>query len=111
MRWDLEIRLQSPPLNDDQFDALADALYELDGADPDVADTDLTASLAAGTLTISMAVEEDSPEGAAAKALGTVRAAVHKLGGDTSSWERIVGLPSLAMRPSGDREPQRSLAS
>ena len=64
---------------DAQAVQLADALYELDAADPALADMDITASLAEGDFFITMTVDADDPAGA-----------MHKAGYGTPGWEQAV---------------------
>ncbi len=95
MKFYTEMELQADgPIDDARFDALADALYELDAADPAVTDTDLTASLTERRVTASMVVDAGDPAEAATKAMCTVRAAIHAMataprGGTASGVMRI----------------------
>jgi hypothetical protein len=99
-----EMELQADgPIADTRFDALADALYELDAADPDVTDTDLTASLAERRVTVSMVVNAADPAQAATKALTTVRAAIHKIGDGTPGWETAHGVMRIAPAEESNR--------
>jgi hypothetical protein len=78
------------PLSDTQFDQLADELYELDSADPDLDDMDITASLAEREFFVAMIVETDDTLGALHKALAALRTAMHKAGYGTPVWEQMV---------------------
>jgi hypothetical protein len=78
------------PFADAQFDQLADALYELDAADPALADMDITASLAEGDFFVAMTVDADDLAGAMHKAIAAFRAAMHKVGYGTPGWEQAV---------------------
>lgn len=101
MKWYAETKVTaSGAVNDDRFDAIADALAEIEDADPAVEDADLTASLAEGWITASMVIEAGSLEDAVAKTLATMRAAIHAAGCGTAGWEE-----GLAVRPADDREP------
>jgi hypothetical protein len=82
----LELRA-SGPIGEARFDALADALYDLDDTDPDITDTDLGASLAEGNATVSMTVAADNLPAAATKVLCAARAAIHAIGDATPRWE------------------------
>ena len=66
------------------FDAIADALFDLD----DVHDQDLAADLETRTLTFSIGVVADDEFGALDRALGAVRTALHAAGRGTPGWER-----------------------
>ncbi|WP_144754842.1 hypothetical protein [Curtobacterium pusillum] len=66
------------------FDAIAEALFELE----DLHDQDLAADLGAGTLTFSIGVTAADEFGALDLALGAVRTALHAAGRGTPGWER-----------------------
>jgi hypothetical protein len=82
----IEVRAGSP-ISEDQFGALADELYALDAAYPDVMEPDLGVSASAGIARFTMTVTADGPAEAAVKALATVRSVVHATGGATPGWE------------------------
>lgn len=90
------------PLNEEGFDALADALYEMDAGDPAIEDMDLTAAIVAGPLVISMTVDAEDLEGALHKAVVTLRAALHEIGLGTPGWERA--LASMQVRLTSSRQ-------
>jgi hypothetical protein len=75
---------------DAQVDQLSDALYELDAADPALADMDITASLAEGDFFVAMTVDADDLAGAMHKAIAAFRTAMHKVGYGTPGWEQAV---------------------
>jgi hypothetical protein len=77
------------PLTEAGFDALADALYELDAIDPDLDDTDLTASLGKGQFLLAMTVTADEMPAALRKALATFRTALRDAGHGTPGWEQV----------------------
>ena len=105
MKWQTEMQLRGSSLLDDRrFDALADALAELDEADSMVEDTDLTGSLADGWVIVAMVVTAGDPAEAIRKTVTTVRAAIQKIGDATPGWEQITNLAPLAVRPA-DSEP------
>jgi hypothetical protein len=105
MKWRTEMQLRGSGLLDDRrFDALADALAELDEADGTVEDTDLTGSLADGWVLVAMVVTANDPADAIRKTVVTVRAAIQKIGDATPGWEQITDLAPLAVRPA-DSEP------
>ena len=78
------------PFSDEHFDQLADALYELDAADPALADIDVTASLAEGDFFVAMTVDADDLAAAIHKAIAAFRTAMHEVGYGTPGWERPV---------------------
>lgn len=67
-----------------EFDAVADALFDLE----DVHDQDLTADLASRTLIFSIGVVADDEFAALERALGAVRTALHAAGRGTPGWEQ-----------------------
>ncbi len=105
MKWQTEMQLRGGGLLDDhRFDALADALAELDEADDTLEDTDLTASLADGWVIVAMVVTANDPADAIRKTVVTVRAAIQKIGDFTPGWEHITDEAPLSVRPA-DSEP------
>lgn len=105
MKWQTEMQLRGSGLFDDRcFDALADALADLDDVDTAVEDTDLTASLSEGWVIVAMVVTADDPADAIRKTVATVRAAIQRIGDATPGWERITDLAPLAVRPA-DSQP------
>ena len=109
MKWYAETRVTADrALDDATFDAIADALADIEEADieeaeeadPCIEDADLGASLADGWVTSSMVVEAGSLDEAVTRALAVMRAAVHAAGCGTAGWA-----DGLAVRPAGDREP------
>lgn len=108
MKWhtEMSMQLRGADLDDDRFDALADALYELDALDPAIEDTDLTACLADGRVIVSMVADAADLEAAVHKAVAAVRTAIHKLGDGTpgwAGWEDSASEPALSVRPAGAR--------
>jgi hypothetical protein len=99
---EMELRAEGA-IDDARFDALADALYELDGSDPAVSDADLTAQLEDGRVTASLVVEADDPAAAATKALCAVRTAIHAIGDATPGWETATGVMRIAPADESDR--------
>lgn len=100
---EMELRAVNGTIDDARFDALADALYELDESDSNVTDADLTARLADGRVTASMVVEADDPAAAATKALCVVRTAIHTIGDATPGWETATGVMRIAPADETDR--------
>jgi hypothetical protein len=93
---EMELRASTGVIDDARFDALADALYELDDSDPDVTDADLTARLADGRVTASMVAEAVDQAAAATKAMCVVRTAIHTIGDGTPGWETKTGVMRIA---------------
>jgi hypothetical protein len=62
-----------------------EALLGLEAADSAVADPDLAAHPGTGCMDVQMTVEAPDPAAAMVKALATLRAAIHAIGG--SGWE------------------------
>jgi hypothetical protein len=89
------------PLDDARFDALADALYDLDGSDPAIEDIDLTASLADRRAVVSMTVDADDPAQAGTKAFCTIRAAIHAIGDATVGWHGETARSVMRIGPAG----------
>jgi hypothetical protein len=109
MQWNTEMRVSfgSGSLDDDRFDALADALAAIEDADPAIEDADLTASLAEGWVSASMVIESGDLGSAGQKLVATVRSALHKIGGATAGWESLAELvheECMAVQPARDRE-------
>jgi hypothetical protein len=91
------------PISEKRFTMLADALYDLDGSDPDISDTDLGAALTESRATATMTVEAADPAAAGTKALCTVRAAVHAIGDFTPGWEETRTVLRVAPADASDR--------
>jgi hypothetical protein len=91
------------PIGEKRFEALADALYDLDASDPAVEDTDLGAAVTEGRATVSMTVEAEDPAAAGTKALCTVRAAIHAIGDATPGWETSRSVIRVAPADASDR--------
>lgn len=104
MKFYAEVELDAGrPVSENRFDALADALYDLDANDPEIMDTDLGAALTEGRVTVSMAIEADDPAVAATKALCAVRAALHAIGDATPGWEAARSVMRVAPADVSDR--------
>jgi hypothetical protein len=104
VKFYVEIELDGQgPISDARFTMLADALYDLDGSDPEVLDVDLGASLAEGRATATMTVEAADPAAAATKALCTVRSAIHAIGDCTPGWEESRSVLRVAPADASDR--------
>jgi hypothetical protein len=108
MMWNAEMRVSfGSSVDDDRFDALTDAVAHIEDADPAIEDADLTASLAEGWISVSMVIDAGDLESAGQKLIATVRAALHKIGGETPGWESLAALvreECMAVQPAPDRE-------
>ena len=108
MKWQTQTQLCGSGLLDDRrFDALADALAQLDDVDSRVEDTDLTASLAEGWVNVAMVVAAADAVDAIQKTVATVRAAVQKIGNSIPAPERITDLASLSVPQLPSGKPPR----
>ncbi len=104
MRFYGEMRVQgSGPLDGARFDALAYALAEIEETDPAVSDVDLTASLAQGSITASMVIDQESLELAVAKLMATVRTAIYPNGDTLGGWKFLTETAGLTVQPAAAR--------
>jgi len=104
MRFYGEMRVQgSGPLDGARFDALAYALAEIEETDPGVSEVDLTASLAHGSITASMVIDQDSLELAVAKLMATVRTAIYPNGDTLGGWKFLTETAGLTVQPAAAR--------
>ena len=104
MRFYGEMRVQgSGPLDGARFDALAYALAEIEETDSAVADVNLTASLAQGSITVSMVVDQESLEVAVAKLMATVRTAIYPNGDTLGGWKFLTETAGLSVQPAAAR--------
>jgi hypothetical protein len=104
MRFYGEMRVQgSGPLDGARFDALAYALAEIEETDPGVSDVDLTASLAQGSITASMVIDQESLELAVAKLMATVRTAIYPNGDTLGGWKFLTETAGLTVQPAAAR--------
>jgi len=104
MRFYGEMRVQgSGPLDGARFDALAYALAEIEETDPAVSDVDLTASLAQGSITASMVIDQESLELAVAKLMATVRTAIYPNGDTLGGWKFLTETAGLTVQPAAGR--------
>lgn len=74
---------------DARLDQLLGALSDLEDADPQVSDIDLTATLTTGEVSITMYIDAQEIGEASQKLIATVRAALHKIGESTPGWEHL----------------------
>jgi hypothetical protein len=63
------------------------ALLDIEAADATVSDPDISADLSSGLVDVELTIAADGPVAAMAKALATLRAAVHATGDGTPGWE------------------------
>jgi hypothetical protein len=104
MKFHVELELTaSEPIDETRFDALADALYELDASDAALSDIDLSASLADARATVTTTVEASDPADAGTKALCAARTAIHAIGDATPGWETARGVLRVAPVDASDR--------
>ena len=104
MRFYGEMRVQgSGPLDGARFDALAYALAEIEETDSAVGDVDLTASLAQGSITVSMVIDQESLEVAVAKLMATVRTAIYPNGDTLGGWKFLTETAGLSVQPAAAR--------
>src|ERR1700749_4018678 len=104
MRFYGEMRVQgSGPLDGARFDALAYALAEIEETDPAVSDVDLTASLAQGSITASMVIDQETLELAGAKLMATVRTAIYPNGDTLGGWKFLTETAGLTVQPAAAR--------
>jgi predicted subunit of tRNA(5-methylaminomethyl-2-thiouridylate) methyltransferase len=68
---------------EEHFDAVMEALMDLDVIDPAI-----TLDLGEGIAAVELVVEESEPERAVVAAMHLVRTALHAAGGSTSDWQR-----------------------
>ena len=72
MKFYAEFELDAAgPIPEGMFDALADALYDLEAGDEAIEDADLGASLADGRATVTMTVDAGDPAQAGTKPRST----------------------------------------
>src|SRR5260370_15908723 len=76
--------------SDENFDAFTDvvleALADLEGVDPGLADPDITATIADREMSISMRIEADTLPDAIRIFSANVRTALHVVGCRTAGW-------------------------
>lgn len=82
-----EVTCENRPTFGVRLDPLMEALLRLEAADGAIEDPDLAADLGTGHVDVQMTVEAADPAAAMAKALATLRAAIHAIGGTDSGWE------------------------
>ncbi|HYZ52776.1 MAG TPA: hypothetical protein VE733_04600 [Streptosporangiaceae bacterium] len=104
MKWHTELEMYAnSPVDDDRFDALADALADVEDTDPAVEDADLGGSLTAQRVTATMVVTADTPDEAVRKTVTVVRTAVQAIGDGTPRWETQAPIIRLAPAEESER--------
>jgi hypothetical protein len=102
-----EVTCADPSAFGVRLDPLMEALLRLEAADSAIEDPDLAADLGTGCVDVQMIVEAPDPAAAMVKALATLRAAIHTIGGTHSGWETT----SAIMHVEPAELPERPLAS
>jgi hypothetical protein len=82
-----EVTCTDPAAFGVRLDPLMEALLRLEAADSAIEDPDFGADLGTGCVDVHMTVEAVDPAAAMVKALATLRAAIHAIGGTDSGWE------------------------
>jgi hypothetical protein len=91
-----EVAYAGPGPFEPRLGPLMDALLDLEAADAAVEDPDLVADLSTGRVEVQMAVAAADPAAAMVKALATLRAAIHAIGGATPGWETALAVMHVA---------------
>lgn len=74
---------------DAETDALADALFELESADENLFDAELSGNIFERQVTLSIGAKAGSFDAATSLANSVLRAAIHKVGGFTPTWDEV----------------------
>ncbi len=82
-----EITYADVPTFGSRLDALMEALLSLEADDSAIEDPDLAADVSSCRVDVEMTVQAADPAAALVKALATLRAAIHAIGGATPGWE------------------------
>jgi hypothetical protein len=82
-----EITYAGVPTFGNRLDALMETLLSQEAADSAIEDPDLAVDLSSCRVDVEMTVEAADPAAALVKALATLRAAIHDLGGASVGWE------------------------
>ena len=88
LRLTFEFSSASEP--EDIYDAVTNALFDLEAVSPSLHDADVTANLGKSTITLSVVGEGETFEAASANASSAIRSAIHASGGATVGWEETV---------------------
>ena len=98
-----EVRCVGPVSCSPSLDPLMEALLDLEEADAAITDPDLAADMTTGCVDVQMIVDADDPAAAMVKALATLRAAIHAIGGATPGWETSTAVMHVAPADAADR--------
>ena len=102
-----EVTYADVPTVGNRLDALMETLLSQEAADSAIEDPDLAVDLSSCRVDVEMTVEATDPAAALVKALATLGAAIHAIGGATAGWETTGAVIHAA--PAGD--PEQLLAS
>jgi hypothetical protein len=102
-----EVTCTDPAAFGVRLDPLMEALLRLEAGDSAIEDPDLGADLGTGCVDVQMTVEAQDPAAAMVKALATLRAAIHAIGGSDPVWETT----SAIMHVEPAELPERPRAS
>ena len=91
-----EVTCENRPAFGVHLDPLMEALLRLEAADGAIEDPDLAADLGTGHVDVQLTVEAADPAAAMVKALATLRAAIHAIGGTDSGWETTAAVVHAA---------------
>lgn len=72
------------------FDAVTEALFDLEKSNDTLHDADVSANLEKRNIAISIAGTGETIEAASANASSAIRAAIHTSGGATPGWDETV---------------------
>ena len=102
-----EVSCSDPAAFGVRLDPLMEALLRIEAADGAIDDPDLGSDLGTGCVDVQMTVEATDPAAAMVKALATLRAALHSIGGTECGWQTT----SAVMHVESAELPDRPLAS
>lgn len=88
MRITFQFDSDSDP--EDIFNAVSDALFDLEASSETLFDADVTASLGEHKVSLSIVGAGESIEEASENASSAIRAAIHKSGGAAPGWNQTV---------------------
>ena len=72
------------------FEAVADALFELDASNPTLLDADVAATVAKNLISLAIIGMGECIDAASANAVSAIRTAIHASGGATPGWDEEV---------------------
>jgi hypothetical protein len=88
MRLTFEFTSENDP--EQIFDAVTEALFDLEASNPSLHDADVSASLEKRNIALAIVGAGDTIEDASTNASSAIRAAIHKSGGATPGWDETV---------------------